>query len=69
MSNYPAGAEHDPRAPWNEKEPDYRVFFIGFKIRFYGDESPEDFLGFVMERTDMEDDVYDIEIEELDLDE
>lgn len=22
MSNYPAGAENDPRAPWNEEEPE-----------------------------------------------
>ncbi len=21
MSNYPAGAEHDPRAPWNQPDP------------------------------------------------
>ena len=27
MSNYPAGAEHDPRAPWNQVDPDplYKV--------------------------------------------
>lgn len=29
MSNYPAGAEHDPNAPWNQPEPDNYCMYCG----------------------------------------
>lgn len=42
-----------------------RVFYISFKVRFYGNEDPEDFMGFIMDRTDLEDDIYEIHTEEV----
>lgn len=46
--NYPWGAENDPRAPWNEKEPDveYDIQFDGGEIvlieRVYSSRKPDE---------------------------
>ena len=60
MSNYPAGAENDPRAPWNIKDPEPRYAVFTNEFWDYDDNS----LGFEVVLAEVDSEDYQIDVVE-----